>query len=48
MVHGRDSGVPLNPQATGEGRIMRLKGYGNAIVPVLAAAFIEEVMELLP
>lgn len=48
MVHGRDSGVPLNPQATGEGRIMRLQGYGNAINAVLAAAFIETVMELLP
>ena len=47
MVHGRDSGVPLNPQATGEGRVMRLKGYGNAINAVLAAEFIIAADELL-
>jgi DNA (cytosine-5)-methyltransferase 1 len=27
-------------QATAEGRVMRLRGYGNAIVPELAAEFI--------
>ncbi|MEM8488291.1 MAG: DNA cytosine methyltransferase [Bacteroidota bacterium] len=29
---------------TGEGRIMRLRGYGNAIVPQVAARFIEAFM----
>jgi DNA (cytosine-5)-methyltransferase 1 len=40
MVHGGD---PLDPQyanQTQEGRNVRLKGYGNAIVPQVAAAFI--------
>lgn len=32
-------------QATAEGRVMRLKGYGNAISPPLAAAFIEACMD---
>ena len=39
------SGDPCSPEyskATGEARVMRLKGYGNAIVPPLAAVFMEE------
>jgi hypothetical protein len=27
--------------------VVRMRGYGNAIVPQVAAAFIEEVMEVL-
>lgn len=34
-------------QATAEGRVMRLFGYGNAIIPAVAAVFVEEVMGLL-
>jgi DNA (cytosine-5)-methyltransferase 1 len=37
------SGKPSDPSycnATAEARAIRLKGYGNAIVPPLAAAFI--------
>lgn len=33
-------------QATGEARVMRLKGYGNAIVPQVAAQFIRAFMEV--
>lgn len=40
MVH---SGDPRNTQ---EARAMRLKGYGNAIVPTLAAEFIKSYMEV--
>lgn len=29
------------------GRVGLLRGYGNAIVPQLAAAFVETVMEIL-
>jgi DNA (cytosine-5)-methyltransferase 1 len=32
-------------QATSEARVMRLKGYGNAIVPAVAAEFISAFME---
>ena len=32
---------------TSEARVMRLRGYGNAIVPQLAAVFIRSVMETL-
>lgn len=33
-------------QATSEARVMRLKGYGNAIVPQVAAEFIGAYMEV--
>ena len=39
MVHSSD------PNATQEARAMRLRGYGNAIVPTLAAEFIKSYME---
>lgn len=32
---------------TPEARVMRLRGYGNAIVPPLAAEFVGAVMEAL-
>lgn len=35
-------------QATAEGRQMRLRGYGNAIVPQVAAEFIAAYIEALP
>jgi hypothetical protein len=47
MVHGRDSGIPINPEATAEARGMRLRGYGNAIVPQLAAEFIQAAVEAI-
>ena len=37
-------GPPFDPQACAEGRVMRLRGYGNAINPQLAAEFIRAVM----
>jgi DNA (cytosine-5)-methyltransferase 1 len=45
MVRGGDPSIPINPQATAEARVMRLKGYGNAIVPELAAEFIKAFLE---
>lgn len=45
VVCGGDSSLPINPQATAEGRVMRLKGYGNAIVPQLASEFIKAFLE---
>lgn len=35
-----DPGTQINANETQEARVMRLKGYGNAIVPQLAAEFI--------
>jgi DNA (cytosine-5)-methyltransferase 1 len=46
LVRGCGEGVPedqIDPDATAEGRVMRLKGYGNAIVPELAAEFLKAV-----
>jgi DNA (cytosine-5)-methyltransferase 1 len=40
VVRSRDPGAPITPDATAEARTMRLRGYGNAIVPPLAAEFI--------
>lgn len=39
-----DGGFPLTTQT--EGRVMMLKGYGNAIVPQVAAEFITAFMEV--
>jgi DNA (cytosine-5)-methyltransferase 1 len=36
----RDPGAPFDPNATAEARAARIKGYGNAIVPQAAEAFI--------
>ena len=47
MVQSGDSSLPINPQATAEARVMRLRGYGNAIVPQVAAEFLKVVMEIL-
>jgi len=35
---------PIEPNNTQEARVMRLKGYGNAIVPQVAASFIKAFM----
>ena len=46
MVRSGDSGAPLDADATGEARVMRLRGYGNAIVPQVAAMFVRASMEV--
>lgn len=46
VVQGGDLSVP-EIQNTKEGRVMRLRGYGNAIVPQLAAQFILACMDVL-
>jgi len=43
----RDGNSYIQTEATAEAKIMRLKGYGNAIVAPLATAFIEAVREVL-
>jgi DNA (cytosine-5)-methyltransferase 1 len=40
MVRSGDTSQPINANETQEARVMRLKGYGNAIVPQVAAEFI--------
>jgi hypothetical protein len=40
MGRGRDPGAPLDANATAEARKARLTGYGNAVVPPVAAEFI--------
>jgi DNA (cytosine-5)-methyltransferase 1 len=40
--HSRDSCEQINANNTQEARVMRLKGYGNAIVPQVAAEFIRQ------
>lgn len=46
MVRSGDKSAPINPQASPEARITRLRGYGNAIVPELAAEFIRACMDV--
>ena len=45
MVPGGDPGASYT-QATAEARVMRLRGYGNSIVPELAAQFILSTKDL--
>jgi len=40
MVYSSDTSEPINANATQEARVMRLKGYGNAIQAQTAMAFI--------
>lgn len=40
MVRVCDPSLPIDAQASAEGRVIRLKGYGNAINPHTAALFI--------
>ena len=44
LVRSRDPGAPIDAGKTAEARVMRLRGYGNAIVPHVAAEFIQAVM----
>lgn len=43
--YSSDSSEQIEPDNTQEARIMRLKGYGNAIVPQVAASFIKAFLE---
>jgi hypothetical protein len=47
VVRGSDCGASVDPNQTSEARVMRLKGYGNAIVAPAAVAWIETVMEVV-
>ncbi|MFH1635836.1 MAG: DNA cytosine methyltransferase [Chloroflexota bacterium] len=44
VVPGGDPGLSYC-QSTSEARVMRLKGYGNSIIPQVAAEFIQSVMD---
>ena len=44
MVHSGDNCNEINANETQEARKIRLHGYGNAIVPQVAALFIESVL----
>lgn len=44
VVPSGDPGLPEYANSTPEGRVMRLKGYGNAIVPQVAAMFVRAFM----
>ena len=46
VVRSGNSDAPLDADATGEARVMRLRGYGNAIVPQVAAMFVRASMEV--
>jgi DNA (cytosine-5)-methyltransferase 1 len=46
MGYSSDPGEPINTDNTQEARVMRLKGYGNAIVPQVAAQFIRAFTEI--
>jgi DNA (cytosine-5)-methyltransferase 1 len=41
MVYSGNPSEPIDADNTQEARVMRLKGYGNAIVPQVAASFIK-------
>ncbi|MFZ2403884.1 MAG: hypothetical protein WAW41_02030 [Methylobacter sp.] len=45
MVYSGDPSAPIDADQTAEARVMRLRGYGNAIHPHLAAEFISTSME---
>lgn len=45
MGYSSDPSEPIDANNTQEARVMRLKGYGNAIVPQVAASFIKAFME---
>ena len=44
MGYSSNPSEPIEPNNTQEARVMRLKGYGNAIVPQVAASFISAFM----
>ena len=46
VVHSCDTSKSINANETQEARVMRLKGYGNSIVPAVAAEFIKAFMSI--
>jgi len=47
MVHSSDTSAPISANATQEARMMRLKGYGNAIQAQVAIAFINAFLDAI-
>lgn len=47
MVRGRDNRAPFDAENSAEGRVMRLRGYGNAINTGVAVVFIRSVLDAL-
>ena len=47
VVRGGDRSMAPDANQSAEARTMRLKGYGNAIVPQVAAIFITATMQIL-
>lgn len=47
LVRGGDRSMAPDANQSAEARTMRLKGYGNAIVPQVAALFIAAAMQSL-
>jgi DNA (cytosine-5)-methyltransferase 1 len=45
VVRGGSDGPPIDADKTGEARVMRLRGYGNAINSVAAETFIRSFLE---
>lgn len=45
MGYSSDPSEPIDADNTQEARVMRLKGYGNAIVPQVASSFIKAFMQ---
>ena len=45
LVRGGDQSMAPDADNSAEARVMRLRGYGNAIVPELAAVFIRSVLD---
>jgi DNA (cytosine-5)-methyltransferase 1 len=46
VVPSGDPGSPEYAKNTGEARVMRIRGYGNSIVPQLAAKFVTAFLEV--
>lgn len=46
VVPSSYQGLPIDPMASAEGRSIRLRGYGNAINPWLAAEFIAAYLDI--
>jgi DNA (cytosine-5)-methyltransferase 1 len=44
LVRGGDRSMAPDADQSAEGRVMRLRGYGNSIVPQVAAAFVRAAM----
>ena len=45
VVRGGDRSPAPDADQSAEGRVMRLRGYGNAIVPRVAAAFVSAALD---